>query len=506
MTAVTAAMPIVVHRILDDDFDPADVAVRFSAAPYPAVLESVCDTAGYGRFSLFACAPVAIVRADAGDPAAVRAALARIGQVTPVKRPASAADLPFVAGWIGCVPYEAGASLENVLRAGSKAVDHTPRLEFALYDCAVIRDCATSRWHVAGADLAESTTPAYARIEQLTRLLADSANAALHLHTDTPHSSDTTLPTPDVARDDYLRAIRRAQEYIAAGDIYQVNLTQRFTARTALTPTQIYLRLCAANPADFAALLPWGEHAIISASPELFLALSPDREVITRPIKGTRPRAVNVGIAATPVPSREGPGEGRRSHNDQNTQTDRAARAKLLNSEKDRAELNMIIDLLRNDLGRLCEFGSVQVLADADVETHPTVLHLVGTITGRLRHDMTPADLLTATLPGGSITGCPKIRAMQIIRELEPTPRGAYCGTIGYLGLDGSMRLNVAIRTMQYRAVGPNNGTLHLHAGGAIVADSDPDAEYAETLAKAEGMFRALGHTTAALDAAPAVR
>jgi para-aminobenzoate synthetase component 1 len=166
----------------------------------------------------------------------------------------------------------------------------------------------------------------------------------------------------------------------------------------------------------------------------------------------------------------------------------------------------MIIDLLRNDLGRVCEIGSVRVLAEADIETHPTVLHLVGTIAGRLRENVTCGDLLAAMLPGGSITGCPKIRAMQIIRELEPTPRGAYCGAIGYVGLDGRMGFNVAIRTMQYEPTSAGGGILHLHAGGAITADSDPESEYAETLAKAEGMFRALGHTTAALDAAPAVR
>jgi anthranilate/para-aminobenzoate synthase component I len=265
-------------------------------------------------------------------------------------------------------------------------------------------------------------------------------------------------------------------EYIAAGDIYQVNLTQRFTVRTPLTPLEIHLRLREANASDFAALLIWDERAVICASPELFLSATADGAVLTRPIKGTHARA---GGAAA----------------------DAAAGAALLASAKDRAELNMIIDLLRNDLGRVCAFGSVRVVAEADVEVHPTVLHLVGTVAGQLRPEITRSKLLEATLPGGSITGCPKIRAMQIIRELEDTPRGAYCGAIGYLGLDGGLGLNVAIRTMQY-----DRGTLHLHAGGAITADSDPNAEYAETLAKAEGMFRALGHSTAALDAAAALR
>jgi len=189
--------------------------------------------------------------------------------------------------------------------------------------------------------------------------------------------------------------------------------------------------------------------------------------VVTRPIKGTRPRVGDEVI-------------------------DGLRRRELAGSEKDRAELTMIVDLLRNDLGRVCEFGSVRVVSAAELEVHPTVYHLVGTIEGQLRPEWDWADLLRASFPGGSITGAPKIRAMQIIDELEPTCRSVYCGSVGYIGLDGSVCLNIAIRTMIYEA-----GRLHLFAGGGIVADSDPADEYDETLAKAAGLLRALGYEPA---------
>jgi len=476
MSLATASLPVICHRRFAESFDPADVAVSFAAQSDPAILESVCDTAGYGRFSLYFCAAVDRVRVPANSPVAVESALNRICSPSPGRPVPSVKNLPMVAGWVGHVSYEAGAALENVLRddcdlAGAAALD------FALYDSAVLFDRHAGTWHIAAVDLPESVVPADQRVARLAQMLKRTPGAAHRVRKSA--AQQTTPPTPDLSREDYLERVRRALDYIAAGDIYQVNLTQRFTARTEASPAEIYLRMRASNPADFAALLPREDHAIICASPELFLSASPDGRVVTRPIKGTRPRA------RTPV-------------------ADAALGRELRASEKDRAELNMITDLLRNDLGRVCGYGTVRVEAEADVEIHPTVLHLVSTISGELRSEVTRAELLRACLPGGSITGCPKIRAMQIIRELEPTPRGVYCGAIGYVGLDGLIGLNVAIRTMTHRS-DERGAILHLHAGGAITADSDPHAEYAEILAKAEGMFRALGHSTSALDSASAV-
>lgn len=258
-------------------------------------------------------------------------------------------------------------------------------------------------------------------------------------------------------RPEYESAVQRAIEYIAAGDAFQVNLSQRFTLRTIETPQAIYKRLREQSPAAFGGLLDFGDFALICNSPELFLKVTPDRRVMTRPIKGTRPRSPGM-------------------------------LEELRNSTKDQAELNMIVDLERNDLGRVCEVGSVRVTEPRTIEAHPTVYHGVASIEGTLRNDVAILDLLRATFPGGSITGAPKIRSMEIIEQLEPVRRGPYCGAIGYIAKDGTIELNIAIRTMIAK-----NGLIHIPVGGGIVADSQPAAEYEETLVKARAMFAAVG-------------
>ena len=259
-------------------------------------------------------------------------------------------------------------------------------------------------------------------------------------------------------RDEYVRAVQRAIEYVRAGDVFQVNLSQRLTVSTNLPASAIDQRLRERGGARYGAFLHLGEFALLSASPELFLRVDADRRVVTRPIKGTRPAVPGM---------------------------DEVLRA----SAKDQAELNMIVDLERNDLGRVCQTGTVRVTEPRAIEQHPTVFHGVATVEGVLRPDVTFVDLLRATFPGGSVTGAPKIRAMQIIDELEPVRRGAYCGAIGYLAADGSLEFNVAIRTM---TVLPD-GVVYLPVGGGVVADSDAAAEYEETLVKARTMLDALG-------------
>ncbi|HEX8914296.1 MAG TPA: anthranilate synthase component I family protein [Humisphaera sp.] len=259
----------------------------------------------------------------------------------------------------------------------------------------------------------------------------------------------------------YLAAVERALEYIRAGDVFQVNLAQSFAAPAAEPPLAVYRRLQAATPGEYAAFLDFGDLAVVSNSPELFFRIEPlpggRRRIVNRPIKGTRPRL---------------PGMDR----------------ELELSEKDRAELTMIVDLQRNDLGRVCEVGSVRVTQPRAIEAHPTVYHGVATVEGILRPDVGFVDVLRALFPCGSITGCPKIRAMEIIDELEPTRRGPYCGAIGQVWADGTMEFNVAIRTMTFK-----DGVVHLPVGGGIVADSVPEAEYDETLVKARAMLAALG-------------
>ena len=323
------------------------------------------------------------------------------------------------ARWIGYLGYDLGRLFEQI---PSKAVDD---LQLPLYAFSLHQAASELSWHRGVQE---------------------------------PRARQTL--TSNFTRDAYLGAVEKAIDYIAAGDVFQVNLSQRFTTSLTEHPSLIYDRLRRDAPALYGAYLDHLDYALLCNSPELFLRVEREgasgrRKVITRPIKGTR--AAGMELA-------------------------------LRDSEKDAAELNMIVDLERNDLGRVCEIGSVQVAQPRAIEAHPTVLHGVATIEGLLREDVSFVDLLRATVPGGSITGAPKIRAMEIIEELEPTRRGPYCGAIGYLAADGTIEFNVAIRTMIVR-----DGLVHVPVGGGIVADSDPLAEYEETLIKGKAMFAALG-------------
>jgi aminodeoxychorismate synthase component I len=256
---------------------------------------------------------------------------------------------------------------------------------------------------------------------------------------------------------EYEAVVAKAIDYISAGDVFQVNLSQRFDIPAAAAPATVYDRLIEKSPSRFAAFLDFDDFAIASHSPELFLQVTPDRKVTTRPIKGTRPRRAGM-------------------------------EEELLRSTKDAAELNMIVDLERNDLGRVCETGSVRVTRPREIQSLPTIYHGVAEIQGVLRPEIDFVDLLRGTFPGGSVTGAPKVRAMQIIDELEPVRRGPYCGAIGYLAANGSMQFNVAIRTITFK-----KDHAYVSVGGGIVADSDPAGEYEETLVKAAAMFKALG-------------
>jgi para-aminobenzoate synthetase component 1 len=261
----------------------------------------------------------------------------------------------------------------------------------------------------------------------------------------------------------YLDAVARVREYIVAGDIFQANLSQRFQAPAPSAPFDLYGKLRRRNPAPFAAYLGFGDVVVLSASPERFLSLDENgRHVETRPIKGTRPRGL-------------GP------------MHDAALGRALSESDKDRAENVMIVDLLRNDLSRVCRPGTVRVPELFALEQHPTVHHLVSTVVGELEPEADAVALLRAAFPGGSITGAPKVRAMEIIAELEPTRRGVYCGSVGYISTSGAMDTSIVIRT--YVAL---NGQVYFQAGGGIVADSDPELEYRETLDKARALIEIL--------------
>lgn len=262
-----------------------------------------------------------------------------------------------------------------------------------------------------------------------------------------------------VKREDFVRAVERAKEWIAAGDIYQVNLAQAFEAKVSEEGSlfALYEILREATPAPMAAWMSLAGMEVLSSSPELFLKIS-GRGIETRPIKGTRPRF-------------------------RDSDADRRSAVELQTSPKEISELVMITDLLRNDLGQVCDFGSVEVTRMLELESLAQVHHLVSTVRGNLRSDQDALSALAACFPGGSITGAPKKRAMEIIRELEPTPRGIYCGALGWLGFNGESEFNIAIRTLVREGE-----KLSYRVGAGIVADSVPEEEYAETLHKAEGI------------------
>jgi para-aminobenzoate synthetase component 1 len=352
--------------------------------------------------------------------------------------------LPFPCGAVGAFGYDLGQHLERLPHRAEDDLDF-PDLVLGFYDDVTCIDGTASKVSL--------TTPARPRA-------IDSG-----LYTEVFGSGTSTARKgPTFTRDQYLAAVSRILEYIAAGDVYQVNLSQRFHARSDAGAFEVYRRLRAASPAPYAAYLSFGRRSLLSASPEQFLELR-DRRLVTRPIKGTRRRGGS-------------------------PEEDARLAQELLSSPKDDAELAMIVDLERNDLGRVCEPGSIRVSVPKVLEQHPTVHHLSATVEGRLRGALGAVDVLRAAFPGGSITGAPKIRAMEIIDELEPTRRAFYTGAIGALGFDGSLNLSIAIRTVL-----ADGSDYYYQAGGGIVSDSDPAAEYDETLAKAAAMARALGVT-----------
>ncbi len=358
-------------------------------------------------------------------------------------------DLPFVGGLIGYWGYDLGRSLEPVGNSAQERVC-LPACRTGLYDWALIQDHQRQEsWLVATAE----------RRLQVMEWLRHSAAPTLPFGLLAPFEGE-------MDRDGYARRFAAVQDYIRAGDCYQINLAQRFSAPYSGDLWDAYLRLRLATPTPFAGFMAWpserGEQAILSLSPERFLLCESDGHVETRPIKGTRPRG------STP-------------------EEDWQLAMELISSLKDRAENVMIVDLLRNDLGRVCQPGSVRVPQLCGLESYANVHHLVSVVCGRLATGKRPLDLLAAAFPGGSITGAPKVRAMQIIDELEPSRRSVYCGSLGFVDVRGNMDTSIAIRT----AVADGE-RIHLWGGGGLVADSSVEAEYVETLDKIRHLMQAL--------------
>ncbi len=433
-----------------------------------AFLDSAMPHALLGRYSYVAADPFAVFTVDAkgamldqerlpGPPLEVlRAVLARYPAETVPYLP------PFQGGAMGLIAYDFAHHLERLTQPAD--LDPLkPTIRLGLYDTVLAFDLFERRVFIVSTGRPEEDEAA--RAARATGRLA-----LFERHLSLPlDRSVAQAPFPggfdwrsNVFAPDYRAGIERVREYILDGDIFQANIAQTF--RSALPegfdPFALYLRLRHTNAAPFGAFLDFGNLQIASSSPERFLSLS-GGDVEARPIKGTAKRS------------------------DDRLEDDRLS-AELLASEKDRAENVMIVDLLRNDIARVCEPDSVAVPTLCGLESYAAVHHLVSVVTGRLAAGRDAVDLIAAAFPGGSITGAPKIRAMEIITEIEKTARGAYCGSLGYLGFDGSMDLNIAIRTVSFE-----DGGAKLAAGGGITVLSDPSAEYEETFTKAMRVFAA---------------
>ncbi len=449
--------------------DAWDVARAFAHMPHMVFLDSSDRHPERGQFSYVTADPVQFEQRNANDNRA-----SCLDGFTLGNSRANRPDLPpFQGGAVGVIGYGMGREFETVPAPRNMEFPQ-PDWSFGIYDWVIAFDHKEERCWIISTGYRDGQTcakRAAKRLEQvrdlwqsrgLSRVLPKLAYTPVErLATQNPLANYPGV-TSNFSREQYLRAVQRAIEYVHAGDIFQVNISQRLLAPLTEHPLEVYGRLRRASPAPFACYLDLGEYQVVSASPERFLQISPSGEVVTRPIKGTRPR-------------------GKTPHDDAVLLHD------LTTNPKDRAENVMIVDLLRNDLGRVCEFGSVMVPKLCEVETYNYVHHLVSEVRGQLRAGLTPMDLIRATFPGGSVTGAPKVRAMEIIAELEPTARGPYCGSAGFIGFDGAMDVNILIRTFT-----AGRGWLQFPVGGGIVADSDPAKEYDETMHKAAGLLKAL--------------
>jgi anthranilate synthase component 1 len=441
------------------ELDVPGTVLRKLAARFPERYPVLMDSAAEGplsRTSILAAAPRAALWLDAAGKVHTEGVtlpdtgfLDALEQWWLAERKVFEPGSPvFTGGWALFLGYEMAREIEPRLLLPASSL---PIQAFALRTpCAVVHDRAANRVFAVAEQGAESALAQIATDAQ--SLAGEPVTAACRI----PARSIEEEP-PQV----HIDRVIRAKEYIRAGDIYQANLSRpwRVILREAVQPAAIFETLCAANPAPFAALAQWRGASILSSSPERLARISGERRIDTRPIAGTRPRS-------------------------RKADSDRAEMTELAAHPKERAEHVMLIDLERNDLGRVCEAGTVRVDEFMTIESYAHVHHIVSNVSGHLRDDVTPVGALRAVFPGGTITGCPKVRCMEIIAELEGKGRGAYTGSIGFLGRDGTMDTNILIRTMTLLG-----REVDLRAGGGIVADSIPERELEETRAKARGML-----------------
>jgi para-aminobenzoate synthetase component 1 len=452
-----------------------EVFELFHNKPYSFILDSGMDPKRLGRYSFIGTEPFLIMRSRGNQVTLIRQGRQEKKESSPFdvlgmlldtyRLDSPNSPIPFYGGAVGYLSYDLCHFIEHL---PATAIDDLmlPESYFGFYDTVLAFDNLEGKAYIASTGFPEFDEKlrlkrSQWRLEEMKSLLASPVPHIPEMNSANVSKTNETVLKSNFTAESYISAVNRVREYIAAGDVFQVNLSQRFETELNVTPYELFRRLHQINPAPFASYLDFDGVTVVSASPERFLRVDGDC-VETRPIKGTRPRG-------------------------KNSVEDALLAQELLNSAKDHAENVMIVDLERNDLGRVCRYGSVKVTELAVLETFPTVFHLTSTVTGKLQPDKDRIDLLKATFPGGSITGAPKVRAMEIIDELEPTRRSVYTGAIGYLGFDGNLDLNIVIRTFIVKG-----NKAYFQVGGGIIYDSNAEAEYQETLDKAKALIQAL--------------
>ncbi|MFA6078571.1 MAG: aminodeoxychorismate synthase component I [Candidatus Omnitrophota bacterium] len=458
-------MPRPIIEEIDHPGAPEDLFAAIKDLPYSFFLDSSLSSqtfADAGRYSFLGGDPFLVFKSK-GDRIMLEWRGGKIEHLTSDPfivlkdlfdryRVDTEKEMPFTAGGVGYFSYDLKRFIEELPDAAKDDL-HLYDCVMGFYDCVITFDILKKKAYLSSLGLPEREN----RLKYFRARIA-LARAGGQAYNFRPSGELRS----NFSKEAYIDAIEKAKEYIRRGDIYQVNLSQRFEVELKEEPFALYSRLRKTNPAPFSSYLNFDDLVIASSSPERFLMKRGDY-IETRPIKGTRPRG-------------------------RDASEDAMMERELLASPKDAAEHLMIVDLERNDLGRICEYGSVKVSELNMLERYSTVFHLVSVVSGKLTKGIGPIDCMEAAFPGGSITGAPKIRSMEIIEELEPVKRSVYTGAIGYISFDGSMDTSIAIRTFVI-----SGGKAYFQAGGGIVADSDPEREYEETIHKVKGLFSSLG-------------
>lgn len=423
-------------------------------------LDSAKDKENLGRYSILVCNPRLIITSKGkkiyidGEEISANNPFDELQVLLDKYNKDYKSELPFIGGFVGYLSYDLKCFIEKF---NINTVDdiNIPDMFFGLYNGAIIVDHLKEEVHLTDSEIDNN---GQSRINNLKKLIEKEVEEVLLKK----HTKEAEISS-NFTKEDYIKSINKVRDYIRSGDIYQANMTQRFETKLRDTPFELYEKLREVNPAPFSSYIDFGDGHIVSSSPERFIKIR-DRQIETRPIKGTRPRS-------------------------NNEIEDKKNREELLNSEKDKSELLMIVDLERNDISKIAKTGTVKVTELFKLETYATVYHLVATIQATIDEKYTISDCLKATFPGGSITGAPKIRAMEVIDELEPTSRSLYTGSIGYIDLNQNLDLNIVIRTFICK-----DDTAYFQAGGGIVWDSDASAEYQESLDKIFALKKALNY------------